>query len=416
VSEPHLREDPEQLRRWRADTPGCAGGDLIHLNNAGAALMPRSVIEAIHGHIDLEAQRGGYEAADAVKEQVQAAYGHLARLLGAQAENVAIVENATVAVSQALSAFDFRPGDVLVTTHHDYTSNQLMYLALARRLGVEVLRAGDLPEGGVDPESVRRLVTHPRCRLVALTWVPTNSGLVQPAAEVGAICEEAGVPYLVDGCQALGQFPVDVERLRCDFLAGTARKFLRGPRGIGFLYVSDRVLERGAYPLGVDMRGAGLKDPETFELAPGARRFENWEFAYALVLGLGEAARYAGEVGIETGGGRALALATHLRERIAEIPGLRLMEPGARRCAVVTIEVAGWNAVDLVLHLRQQGINTSAAVSGPGPFNAPGAAGESVLRISPHYYNTQEEIDAAVAALAMAVASGPGPGKGMVSA
>ena len=185
-------------------------------------------------------------------------YGHLGRLLGCAPRNVAVVENATVAISLALSAFDFAPGDVLVTTRSDYTSNQLMYLALARRRGLEVLRAEELPAGGVDPGSVRELVRHPRCRLVSLTWIPTNSGLVQRAEEVGEVCAEAGVPYFVDACQAVGQMPVDVARLRCDYLGVTARKFLRGPRGIGFLYVSDRALERGDYPLGIDMRGGAL--------------------------------------------------------------------------------------------------------------------------------------------------------------
>jgi selenocysteine lyase/cysteine desulfurase len=397
----------ERVRRWRLDTPGCAARNhlipLIHLNNAGAALMPRPVIDAIHRHIDLEAEIGGYEAEDAVAERVEETYGLVGALFGARAENVALVENATVAVAQALSAFDFQPGDVLVTTHHDYTSNQLMYLALAERLGVEVRRADDLPGGGVDPDSVRRLIAHPRCRLAALTWVPTNSGLVQPAEEVGAICEEAGVPYLVDGCQAVGQLPVDVGRLRCDFLAGTARKFLRGPRGIGFLYVSGRMLEHGAYPLSVDMRGAGLVDAGTFTLAPGARRFENWEYSYALVLGLGEAARYAAAVGPE-GGQRALALAGHLREKLAALPGVRLMDRGPRLCAIVTAEIAGWPAAgDLMRRLRARGINTSASVSGRGPFNAPGAEGISVLRISPHYYNTLEEIDTAVSEIAAVV-------------
>jgi selenocysteine lyase/cysteine desulfurase len=394
--------DPgEAVRRWRLDTPGCAGqARLIHLNNAGASLMPRPVLDAIHGHLDLEATVGGYEAEDAVAERVRETYGHVAGILGAAAENVALVANATAAVAQALSSFDFQRGDVLVTTHNDYTSNQLMYLSLARRLGVEVRRADDLPGGGVDPESVRRLVAHPRCRLVALTWVPTNSGLVQPAEEVGAICAEAGVPYLLDACQAVGQLPVDVGRLRCDFLAATARKFLRGPRGIGFLYVSDRLLERGAAPLFVDMRGAGLQDAETFVLAAGARRFEDWEFSYALVLGLGAAARYAGAVG-EAGGRRAIDLAARVRARLAEVPGVILRDRGPRLCAIVTAQIPGWpRAADLVRRLRRSGINTSASISGRGPFNAPGAEGASIVRLSPHYYNTEDEIDTAVAAVA----------------
>ena len=394
---PTTDELDESVRRWRQDTPGCES--RIHLNNAGAALSPGPVLDAIHRHLDLEAAVGGYEAEDEAAGRVHETYELLGRLIGAPADTVALVENATVAVAQALSAFDFHPGDVLVTTHSDYTSNQLMYLSLARRLGIEVLRADDLPEGGADPDSIRRLVAHPRCRLVSLTWMPTNSGLVQPAEEVGEICEAAGVPYLVDACQAVGQAPVDVGRLRCDYLAATARKFLRGPRGIGFLYVSERALGRGEHPLFVDMRGAGLVDPERFVLSAGARRFENWEFSYALVLGLGEAARYALEVGIETAGSRALALAAELREKVAALPGVRIADHGPRLSAIATADVGVADVKSLVCGLRRSGVNTSVALLGDGPRNAPEAGSTPIVRLSPHYYNTSEEIDGAVAAL-----------------
>jgi selenocysteine lyase/cysteine desulfurase len=356
-------------------------------------------VDAITGHIALEARIGGYEAAEAVGPDVAATYDAIAALLGAAPRNAAIVENATVAVALALSAFDFRPGDVIVTTHNDYTSNQLMYLSLAERAGVEILRADDVPAGGVDPDSVRRLVRGTRCRLVSVTWVPTNGGLVQPAEEIGAICRDAGVAYLLDACQAVGQLPVDVATLHCDFLAATARKFLRGPRGIGFLYVSDRMLDDGRYPLSIDMRGAGLVDASRFELAPDAKRFENWEFSYALVLGLGAAARYALDVGVELAGARALELATTIRDRLATMPGARLVEPGERLSAIVTAAFGGWDASRLVDVLRERDVNTSQSTSGPGPFNAEGAAGESMVRISPHYYNTEAEVDTALGIL-----------------
>lgn len=392
------------IERWRRDTPGC--DSRIHLNNAGAALMPAPVLAAIRGHLDREAQIGGYEAADEAKDRVREVYGHLGRLIGASPENVAIVENATVAVSQALSAFDLHPGDVLVTTRHDYTSNQLMYLSLSRRLGIEVLRAEELPEGGADPESVRRLVTHPRCRLVSLTWIPTNSGLIQAAEEVGEICEAAGVPYLVDACQAVGQLPVDVGRLRCDYLAATARKFLRGPRGIGFLYVSERAVARGDFPLYVDMQGAALLDEERFVLAEGAQRFENWEFPYALVLGLGEAARYALDAGIEETGARTLELAAEVRERFGALPGVQLADRGACLGAIVTVMVEGRNPQDLIRRLHEVGINVYWSLHGEGPRNAPEAGATPKLRISPHYYNTREEIGRAAAALGDLLRSG----------
>ncbi len=394
---PSLPSAPAELDRWRRETPGCR--DRIHLNNAGAALMPQPVLQAVTAHLEREAAIGGYEAEDEAEPTVRETYELLGRVVGAAARNMAIVENATVAFSQAMSAFDFRPGDRIVTTRADYPSNQLTYLSLARRAGVETVRADDLPEGGVDPASVRQLARHARTRLVALSWVPTNSGLVQDAGAVGEVCAELGVPYLIDACQAVGQLAVDVAALRCDFLAGTGRKFLRGPRGIGFLYVSDRMLERGAFPLFLDMRGADWTDPDAFRLADGARRFENWEFAYALVAGLGAAARYALAVG-SGGRERAHRLAALLRQLLAEIPGVRVLDRGRERCAIVSVGVAGRDAADLKLGLRHRGINASSADRMSGVLDMDDKGATSVLRFSPHYYNTEDELDAAVGTLA----------------
>lgn len=387
-----------EVQRWRAETPGCATRN--HLNNAGAALVPAPVLEAIQSHLRREAEFGAYEAAEEAADRIAGVYEDLGRLLGCRAANVAILENSTVAFAQSLAAFDFRPGDVIVTTRNDYTSNQLMYLSLARRRGVVVRRAEDRPEGGVDPDSLRRLAADPRCALVAVTWVPSNSGLVQPVEEIGAICESLGRPYLIDACQAVGQIPVDVTRLRCDFLAGTARKFLRGPRGIGFLYVADRALARGAYPLLVDMRGADWISADQFELVADARRFENWEFSYALVLGLGAAVRYAIAVGVDDAMRRARRLAAYARERLATLNGVRVMDRGVDLCAIVTAQIGRRHAREVVLQLRARGINTNASTRQDGLIDMDDKGATSVLRVSPHYFNTTEEIDAAVAAIA----------------
>jgi selenocysteine lyase/cysteine desulfurase len=387
--------DPEP---FRADTPAARLG-RIHLNNAGAALMPRPVVEAIQGHIRAEAEMGGYEAADAAKYDVEAAYEHVARLIGAEARNIAIVENATVSFAQALAVFDFARGDTILTSRNDYISNQLMYLSLASRLGVEIVRAEDTPAGGVDLQSVRDRLRARRPRLVAMTWVPTNSGLVQPVEEIGAICQEMEIPYLVDACQAVGQIPVDVNRLHCDFLSATARKFLRGPRGVGFLYVSDRALQKGWHPLYVDMRGADWTLDDRLVLRDDARRFENWEFAYALVLGLGAAARYAVQTGVGPAGEYARKLAAHAREKLAALPRVRVLDHGAELCAIASVEVDDVNAQEVVARLREQAINTSATFREWAVLDMTAKQATSAVRISPHYYNTLREIDTAVAAI-----------------
>jgi selenocysteine lyase/cysteine desulfurase len=349
--------------------------------------------------LNREASFGAYESADDAEAAVADVYANVSKLLGAQPRNIAVVENSTVAFFQALAAFDFKPGDVIVTTRNDYISNQLAYLSLARRLGIQLRRAADLPDGGADPHSVQELLRDKRVRLLAVTWVPTNSGLMQPVETLGEIAEAAGVPYLVDACQAAGEIPIDVARLRCDFLSATARKFLRGPRGLGFLYVSDRALKRGDSPLYIDMRGADWVSADTFQPAPDARRFENWEFPFSLVLGLGEAARYALDVGVERGGARARQLAAQLREKLKDVPGIRVLDRGKQLAAIVTIEVAGWDATELSKLLRKRGINTSASLRAYAVMDMDEKRVASALRLSPHYYNTEDELAAAVEAL-----------------
>jgi selenocysteine lyase/cysteine desulfurase len=392
-------------RPWRAETSAAMAG-RIHLNNAGAGLMPDPVVACVHEHLQKEAMMGGYEAGDAARPDIEQAYREVATLIGARPENIAIVENATVAFSQALSTFDFSPGDVIVTSRNDYISNQLTYLSLAKRLGVQVIRVDDAAGGGFDPDSLRRTIRTHGPRLVALTWVPTNSGLVQPVHDAGAICEEAGVPLLIDACQAVGQIPVDVASLRCDYLSATGRKFLRGPRGIGFLYVADRALESGAWPLYIDMRGARWIDDDLFEPAPDARRFENWEFAYALVIGLGKAAAYASRVGVAAAGAYAAALAARAREKLAAIDHVRVLDRGPELCAIVTAAIDGMDASRVVERLREEAINTSATVREWAVLDMKDKEATSAVRISPHYYNLQRDIDIMASAFEAIVSEG----------
>ncbi len=280
------------------------------------------------------------------------------------------------------------------------TSYQIQYLALAERYGVTVLHAPDLPEGGVDPDGVRALLAqNPRCRFVSVTWIPTHTGTIQDVAAVGEACAAAGVPYHVDACQAVGQLPIDLSILQCDYLSATGRKFLRGPRGTGFLYVSDRALARGDRPLFIDMRGARWTSADAFEAAAGASRFEEWERSYALLLGLGEAARYAVAAGVDACGQQARALAAYARRRLAELPGARVLDRGGDLSAIVTVSFDGRDGADVVRALAARRINTVASLRWYGLLDFGERGVESAVRISPHYYNTSDELDALMAAL-----------------
>jgi selenocysteine lyase/cysteine desulfurase len=386
------------LADLRADTPGCAR--RLHFNNAGAALMPRPVIDAVQAHIELEAEIGGYEADARVRDALDDAHAAVAEIIGAAPDRVAFVEHATAAVSAALSAVPFAPGHVIATTQNDYASSQIQYLSLARRFGVEIVRAPDAPEGGVDLVAMEEIIHRRRPKLVSVTHVPTNSGLIQDVASIGTMCRARDILYLVDACQSVGQMPLDVEAIGCDFLAATARKYLRGPRGVGFLYVSDRVLDAGLEPLFIDMWGADWIDADLYQPAPDARRFEWWERSVALALGMGAAARYASDLGLGPVRDRVRGLAAALRERLAALPGVRVLDHGRELGATVSVAVDGHEATDLVRDLRLRGINTSAQerVYAVLDFDAKGV--ETALRISPHYYNLESEIDTLLDALA----------------
>jgi selenocysteine lyase/cysteine desulfurase len=385
------------IAKLRAETPGCK--ERVHLNNAGAALMPEPVIRVVQDHFALESRIGGYEAADACEGALREAYRSIGELVGARPENIAFTESATSSLAQALSSIPFQPGDVVLTTRNDYVSMQLQFLSLARRFGVRVRHAPEAADGGVDVDAVEEIVRRETPRAVCVTHVPTNSGLVQDVAAIGRACRERDVLYLVDACQSVGQMPIDVDRLGCDFLAATSRKYLRGPRGAGFLYVSSRALEQGLAPLMIDMRGAEWTARDGYRLAADAKRFETFECAWPVLLGMAEAARYALAIGVDAIERRVRELSARLRAELTEIDGVRVLDRGNELCGIVSLTVEGCDLRALMLALRLRGINTNAQTrpSALLDYDAKGVTGS--LRLSPHYYNTDAELDTTLATL-----------------
>ena len=380
--------DVEQLR---AQTPGCAS--RVHFNNAGAGLMPTPVLESAIDQLRLEAELGGYEAADARREAVADFYAATAELLGCRAENVAFASSATDAFSRALSAVPFEPGDLILTTKDDYISNQIAFLSLRKRFGADVVHAPNLPEGGVDVDAMAALMRARRPRIVVATHIPTNSGLVQPVAEIGRHCRELDLLYLGDACQSVGQYALDVERLGCDFLSATCRKFLRGPRGTGFLYVSDAALAAGYEPLFIDMRGARWVEPDVYAPVATAQRFEDWEFPYAALLGAAAAARYALGVGVDPIAERASALGALLRDSLAGFDAVRVLDGGRERCAIVTFAVAGREGEPFKAALDARRINSALSLREYALYDFGEKNVDWCIRLSPHYYNTEAEVE-----------------------
>ena len=379
----------------RAATPGCA--EVVHFNNAGAALPPKVVTDAVLEYTAREALTGGYEAQDAAAAELASTYDALATLLGARREQIALIENATRAWDMAFYGIPLQRGDRILTCRSEYASNYLAYLQVSRRLGVRIEVIPDDASGALDTAAAARLLDRD-VKLISITHVPTNGGLVNPAAAIGALARSAGCYYLLDACQSVGQMPIDVGAIGCDFLSSTGRKFLRGPRGTGFLYASDRALAEIEPPF-IDGHAATWTAIDTFELRRDARRFENWEYNCATRIGLAVAVRYASALGLESIWQRVQSLAALLRERLAQIPGVEVCDLGRTRCGIVTFRCRAVCPADVKAALARRRINVSVSDAEWTRIDMDARGIPALVRASVHYYNSEEEVETFAAAV-----------------
>jgi cysteine desulfurase / selenocysteine lyase len=372
----------------RADTPACER--IIHFNNAGASLMPDPVFTAISEHLELEREHGGYEAENLAGDKFASFYTEFAALLNCEPNEIAYVENATRAWDMAFYGLPLEKGDRILTHGSEYSSNFLALLQQSRRRGYEIDLVPSDESGQIDVSALEAMIG-PRTRLIALTHVPTQGGLVNPAASVGQVANKHDLIYMLDACQSVGQIDIDVQKIGCHVLSGTGRKFLRGPRGTGFLYVASDMIEQIEPPF-IDMRAANWIDTDAYEYASGAKRFETWESYVAGRLGLARAVRYARDIGVDQIEERVSELAATLRETLSSLPDVSVHDLGTKKCAIVTFQKQGETPTDIVSRLRQRGINVSVidALSAQLDFSERGL--DQLVRASVHYFNTEDEI------------------------
>ncbi|MAZ02324.1 MAG: aminotransferase [Sneathiella sp.] len=384
------------IDKLRAETPGT--GTRTHFNNAGAALMPLPVYEAVRDHLDLELAIGGYEAQARAKAAYERTYDAIAELINCDRSEIALVENATVGWQMAFYGMRFEAGDRILTAEAEYAANVIVYLQVAKRTGVKIDFVPSDDSGQMDVAALESMIDD-RVKLISVTHVPTNGGLINPAAEIGKIARRHGIPYLLDACQAVGQIPVDVEEIGCDMLSVTGRKYLRGPRGTGFLYVRKGFMDKLEPPF-LDMHGAEWTSLDGYTMRPDARRFENWEDNVAAIIGLGAAVDYLLDLGIEETSQRLCALAATAREKLAALPAITVQDIGAKKGGIVTFTHGKKSAGEIKELLAEKAINVSVTRLSSTRFDLEKRGLESMVRASFHYYNTEEEIDQLIAALA----------------
>ena len=386
------------IEQLRADTPAVA--QLIHFNNAGAALMPTPVIEVMTRHIQLEASLGGYEAAGQQSAELENVYGAIGRLINAQPDEIAVIENATRAWDMAFYSLPLQSGDVVLTSTTEYAGNYIPYLQLKKQRGIEIRVIPNDEHGQVSLPALKDMLGDDRVALISLPVIATNGGPVQPIEQIGALARAAGVLFLLDACQGVGQMPIDVQKIGCHMLAATSRKYLRGPRGMGFLYV-ERSLCQNLEPVFLDLHAASLQTADTFKIRADARRFENWECNVAAKLGLGAAVEYALAQGLEPMWLRIQQLAGYLRQRLTDIPGFTPRDLGIQKSGIVTFTHRDSSAAQLQQWLagQEKRINVTTSTLRSTLLDMLHRDLLEVSRASLHAYNTEAEIDTMIAAL-----------------
>ncbi|SMH48950.1 Selenocysteine lyase/Cysteine desulfurase [Rathayibacter oskolensis] len=387
----------------RARTAGTAGRH--YFNAAGSGLMDDAVLEAVVAHLRLEQRMGGYEAANLASPAVDAAYAEAAALLGADSDEIAFFDSATSGLRGVFDALRLGPGDTVLAPRSSYVSQALRMLALQRHDGVKLVVLPNDESGGMDLEALESaLATASGRTVVSAVHIPTSSGLVEPVAAIGALARRYGAITVLDATQSVGQLDIDVRAIGCDALVTTGRKFLRGPRGTGLVYLRRGLLD-GLGAWAPDVRGSLWTGSEEWTMDGTARALETWESSVATRLGLGVALRQARERGMAATEAHLVALGARLRERLAAIGGVAVTDPPTSPSCIVTFTVAGLTGKQVSAALREAAVDSLAIPATHAQWDLGARGLASVVRVSPHVYTDDSDVEALLAGVS-AIAEG----------
>jgi selenocysteine lyase/cysteine desulfurase len=391
-----------EIQRFRSETRGTS--EWIHFNNAGASLPPDEVVETVIHYLSEEATLGGYEMEYKYREQLGNVYQLIARLIHAEKDEVAIVENASMAWGLAFNGIKFKKGDEIITSEMEYVTNMLGFLNAEQTHGIQIKVIPNDEQGNFSLQAMEEAVTA-QTRLIAITHIASTSGVVVPVIAIGKIARKHNILYLVDACQTAGQIPINVKEIGCDILSSTGRKYLRAPRGTGFLYVRKEIQDTLKI-LFMDGHTAQLISENAFEIRNDARRFELYEKNRALTLGLGKAIEYALDIGVGRIWQRVQFLATVMRRQLGAIEGITVHDNGEQKCGIVTFTVRGVGSSHVKAELAVKKIHVSVGLAKSTLIYMNRNSLSTVVRASVHYYNTEEEINGMCEALESIVKSG----------
>lgn len=381
--------DKKKILKLRSDSP--THENYVHFDNAGSSLMPDTVYNALSRYQQMERCLGGYAAQEKYIDLLQSFYTGVADLIGAKPSEIAYMESATRAWCLAFYGLPLSEGDEVITHSSEFTSNYLSFLQLSKRRGIKLRIADSDLTGQVDTESVRSLITD-KTKVIAITHVPAQTGLINPVLEIGEIAKSNNLIYVLDACQSIGQLDVRVDKIGCDILTATGRKYLRGPRGTGFLYVSERVLDQ-IEPQFIDLSVATFLAEDDFKFTSGTKRFETYESNFAGRAALATAINYANQTGLKEIEERVLSLAGDLRKRLQSIPGIQMQDLGKQKSGIVTFTKSGVEETNIKPYFNKRQITISHIPAKYSPLDLDRRKISSVIRASVHYFNLESELD-----------------------
>ena len=376
------------IEKIRSETPGCS--QKIHFNNAGSSLSPRSVTDTIISHLMLEQRVGGYEAAEEAKCLLNNFYVEFAALLNCDESEIAYIENSTRAWELAVHSIKWASGDKIITGENEYGSNYLGLLHIAKQKSLELITVPCDEFGIISLDKLEKSITS-KTKLIALTHIASQRGDIQPASDIGAIARKNNVLFLLDACQSVGQINLDTEELNCDFLCGSGRKYLRGPRGTGFLFIKNKVLQ-SLNPIFLDLHSASWRNSKSYEFIKTAKMFECYERNVAAMIGLSVAVQYLSKLGVDAIDERISHLSSCLITGLSELQDIKVLEKSHHRSGIITFKKDNFDAKILKDELKERNINISVCKQQNAQLDLGMELTGDVARASLHYYNTQQEV------------------------